>query len=104
MTTTTLSPADQAALELCVRLYRDRSRQDRGHLEAMMEQSPWIEVAKFCAYSCQFRSLNLKVWQVAPCWADADSGGDAGRLLRRMLEAGVSRFHPDPMSELERRR
>src|SRR5262245_6520115 len=28
---------------------------------------------------------------------------DAGKLLRRMLKSGISKYHPDPLAALERR-
>jgi hypothetical protein len=33
---------------------------------------------------------------------DRAERAEAARLLRRMLKAGVSRYHPDPMSALEK--
>ena len=35
-----------------------------------------------------------------PCFADEDDDTLAGKLLREMLAAGVSRWHPDPMKAL----
>jgi hypothetical protein len=50
------------------------------------------------------RSLNLNPWQHPPYWADEDDSHpedrDVQRLLRKMLKAGISRYHPDPMAAL----
>jgi hypothetical protein len=57
----------------------------------------------------------LKVWEDAPMDADIemsldaalalegdDRRRDAAMLLKRMLDAGVSRYHPDPLAALEK--
>jgi hypothetical protein len=69
---------------------------------------------RFAAYGCQMRSLRLAPWQYPPCLinaADIDqllAGGDdlhgkrtAAQLLRRMLDLGISQYHPDPMAALD---
>jgi hypothetical protein len=50
----------------------------------------------------------LKPWQEPPCCVvDPNEPRvgeeEAAKLLRRMLKAGISRWHPDPLRELERR-
>ena len=72
----------------------------------------WGRVAELCAYSCQVDNLLLKAWETPPCHADEKDfspdpecsparNAEACALLRRMLAAGVSRWHPDPMKALE---
>jgi hypothetical protein len=53
----------------------------------------------------------LKPWESPPCEADEDAElaeasafnnhREAQKLLRQMLAAGVSRWHPDPIRALE---
>jgi hypothetical protein len=74
---------------------------------------PWDEVAGFAAGCAQFRNLNLRPWECVPCSLAADDIAavlvrpddhrrqhGAALLLRRMLAAGISRWHPDPMCAL----
>jgi hypothetical protein len=75
----------------------DRARQ----LRAKLVDEPWEEVAQFAAYGCQRSALRLKPWEEPPMHAHAGIP-KAEALLRRMLEAGLSEFEPDPLSALER--
>ena len=56
--------------------------------------------SEFAAYGCQIDALKLKPWQTPPCYCDGEGDAPGDRLLRRMLKAGVSRFHPDPLAAL----
>ena len=107
-----LTPIDRAALELA--LEADRSKGDRAtrlQLESMLQERPWIEVAKFAAYGRQCDALRLRPWQPPPCWAEVDDQDNeagpisghraAAELLRRMLALGISRWHPDPLAAIE---
>ena len=94
---------DDAALKLAMEL-ASRDPVKKEQLQAMLEDQSWHEVAETAAYHAQMRSLNLDPWREPPCWQDEDDprpkDRDAQRLLRRMLKAGVSRYHPDPMAAL----
>ena len=74
-------------------------------LQSMLEHDSWEEVARFAAYHSQNVALNLKPWEEPPCVADEDDPNErdkgAQKLLRRMLDAGVSRFDPDPLAAIE---
>jgi hypothetical protein len=61
----------------------------------------WEAVAESAAYSCQIKALKLKPWEDPPCFADGAGDGPADILLRKMLAAKISRWHPDPFAELE---
>ena len=61
---------------------------------------PREEVAQFAAYCAQSRSLRLKPWESPPCHADKGDTGPDAELLRKMLAAGVSRWHPSPLDAL----
>jgi hypothetical protein len=80
-------------------------------LEAIEKQDGWRRAGEQAAYSLQCDRLLLKPWQSPPCYGDVDPPVDdfvgAGRaaaadLLRRLLEAGLSRREPDPLKALER--
>jgi hypothetical protein len=57
------------------------------------------------ARSRQCRALNLKPWETPPCHVnDPDNPvreeRKAARLQQRMLRAGVSKWHPDPLAAI----
>jgi len=102
------SDADAAALEACVTETKGESEARRAQVESMLADD-WENAALFCCYCAQCRSLNLKVYQYPPAWThedDSDDGPnncdqrDARSLLREMLAAGVSRYHPSPLKAL----
>ena len=74
--------------------------------EWIHEPQPWEEVAKFAARICQRDALNLTPWEYPPCNAhrtDHPLDNDGSEKLRdRMLAAGVSIYHPDPLRALGR--
>ena len=102
---------DCEALELAVQ----QCRADPVHTEQIADKlrnEDWETVAEFCSYSCQMNSLNLKPWEISPCEIDNPDDPDdlprpyegryeAADLLKRMLAAGVSKFHPDPLAAIE---
>jgi hypothetical protein len=61
---------------------------------------PWEAVARFAAYGCQMKSLRLRPWETPPCHVDESRTSREASFLRKMLAAGVSRFHPDPLAAL----
>jgi hypothetical protein len=75
-------------------------------------QEPWADIGRHAASAVQSESLGLKPWQVAPCVAElntADAPGfehrcmrNASLILERLLNAGLSRFEPDPIKAIER--
>jgi hypothetical protein len=72
----------------------------------MREKLP-TEDEQRATYSAQIKALGLKPWQEPPCVQDPNRhcrGTEDERvmmqLLRRMLEAGVSRWHHDPLTAL----
>lgn len=94
-----LSDDDMAALRECVEiLSREPDRDEQ--LKSMFKDRPWLVVARFAAYCVQYDALRLKPWENPPCsWCGDDAA--AQRLLDKMLAAGVSRFHPNPLAALE---
>lgn len=108
-----LTRIDQQALALAIEIMREESQECRWQIDAKLASEPWEEVGEFAAYHCQTRSLNLKPWQIPPCWIssveaalsapeDASLIRSAARLLQRMERCGVSKYHPDPARECAR--
>ena len=105
-----LSKVDRDALERAIamaRMYPNRDEQITWKLGP--GQCTWEETARFCAYLCQSKNLQLEIMEFPPCWLlDAeDTEGpsfkrkpEAARLLRRMLDAGLSKYEPDPVRAL----
>jgi hypothetical protein len=115
-----LSEVDNAALWRAMKKAR-RDPMRRRQLDAMMETGrDKVEVAKFASYVCQADRLQLKPWETAPChisaaktWvtlnvSDPDHRHrgivEAQALVRRLLEAGLSKYEPDPVLALEKAR
>jgi hypothetical protein len=109
-----LSDVDRDALDRAIDICRTKKDPaDREQIERKLATEPWREVGEFAAYSCQMDSLHLQPWQSPPCWVDDlvsdiqggpdGVGGDyeAARLLRRLLDAGLSRYEPDPIAALK---
>lgn len=104
--------SDRAALELAItQILEGPNLADRAQLVEMLQERPWIEVARFASYSRQFDTLSLKPWESPPCEiTDPDAviasaraaphRVASARLLRRMQRTGISRFHPDPVTAL----
>src|SRR5262245_25166952 len=99
---------DRAALTLALERARAESPQRDEQLTSMLEDRPWQQVAEFAATVCQRRSLKLYPWQRPPCDLDEDDESDTDavgvKLLRKMLDLGVSRFHPERWRQLKPRR
>ena len=107
MTTGILTEIDRDALRRALALARAESDGEREHLDAIEAQSGWQEAAESAAYHCQCRALRLKPWQAPPCHGGPDEigigyGNTAGevRLRRRLREAGLSLYEPDPHAAL----
>jgi hypothetical protein len=75
-------------------------------LTNMLQSQPFEQVGAFAAGVCQVKNLQLKAWECPPCDSFETQSDCYGarpaeiRLLQRMLRAGVSRYHPNPMQAL----
>jgi hypothetical protein len=101
-----IDPVDLAALKLALAKSRASGKSRREQLDDMLKDRCWLEVAQFAASDRQFANLRLKLWQTPPCFvADENEPRvgeeEAAKLLHRMLKAGISRWHPDPLAALE---
>jgi hypothetical protein len=112
-----LSPADKAALERAIELYRAGSRMQRTTIDALFARGDsWEDVARYAAFHMQMENLHLPPWLVPPCnvrdiardlvRTDDDRAERTGlraaaQLLQRMQRCGVSRWHPNPVAACE---
>jgi hypothetical protein len=106
---TTLSEpqmTDDQALERCLEIARGDPLR-AAQIDSMLEGRPRDEVQRFAANLVQSRALNLKPWEEPPCAASehgVDRDPQAQALLKKMLAAGLSRFEPNPLAALRKRK
>ena len=98
-----ITPADQDALRRAL----TEARRDPScvvQLARKEREDSVLEAQLTAAYHCQVRNLKLKPWEAPPCFGDAYPGHDGhvggAKLLRQLLDAGLSRFEPNPLSAL----
>ena len=113
-----LDPTDRDALILAIeQTLREKDLARVEQVRHMLDDPhrPWFETASFCSYHRQCRALNLAPWEEPPVHLadhldDPYRGGLRGplqvspeglKLTRRMLAAGISVYHPDPLKALE---
>ena len=92
---------DVDALRRCVDSVLSEGGFRREQIESLLTKEPWIEVAHFCAYRCQMRSLGLPPWAQPPSTC-SEEDAEASALLDRMLENDVSQWEPDPLLVLSK--
>jgi hypothetical protein len=93
---------DQTALELALgTILKGKDIGRAEQVRYLRDQDGWEPTARFCASMLQRQQLELKPWDRPPCDLDAPDDSAAGRLLRRMLGAGLSRYDPNPLRGLE---
>jgi hypothetical protein len=101
----TLTEADRAALTLAIERARAQDVDLAQQIDRMSADTDRIEVGMFAAACCQRKALRLKPWQIPPCRIrdpdHPDRSREAARLLRRMYDLGISRWHPDPLAAIE---
>jgi hypothetical protein len=99
---------DRTALKLAIQQTLAAGGVEAEQIRNKLARESWEEVAQFAAYSRQCVTLRLRPWEAPPAHT-YDEGRDpedyGGRpkelaLLRRMLRAGVSRWHPNPPAAL----
>ena len=62
------------------------------------------DIAMSAALHCQMTSLGLKPWMSPPMWAHIERptvDEEGAALLKRLLDAGLSPFEPDPVAACE---
>jgi hypothetical protein len=110
-----LSESDVEALTLALELQCAESAEMNREIRAKIAAEGWEKIAREAAWACQDRALRCKPWEwVVPARVDdlqasllAPPDDHTGRrgaaeLLQKMLAAGISRFHPDPVGALRK--
>jgi hypothetical protein len=106
---------DQQAFELAIATARDEDAGRCRQIDDMLRERPFEEVGRFASYHCQTRSLALPPWAYPPCMIDITAVGKilaagdndihgrfvAAKLVQRLLDLGLSRFHPDPLAAID---
>jgi hypothetical protein len=106
---------DEQAWKLAIGMYRARGRSDAAYIDEKLEREGFRSAGRYAAYSCQFRSLHAPPWAVVPCSLIepievvlARGAGtpeqaldyEAAVLAKRLQDAGLSIWHPDPQQAL----
>ena len=98
---------DTAALTLAARQCCSRDERRLRQFEKLRAMGrSGQQLGKLASYIEQCRSLELRPWEVAPCWVMDPNNPDKGeraaaKLVQRMLKAGVSQYHPNPRQALK---
>jgi hypothetical protein len=112
-----MNPTDRTALERALVACRAESPARAKQIDSMLADRPWEDVAQFASSCAQGRALDLMPWQSPPCHAglralsepfgDPRGARESAELLQRLLDAGLSKYEPDPLqalAEAEQRR
>jgi hypothetical protein len=93
---------DKNALERAMKIIAAGSKDRADQISSMLADRPWAEVAHFASYCVQGDALSLAPWETPPCDADITSSDPAAmQLLQRLLDAGLSKYEPDPVAALD---
>jgi len=102
---------DRDAFARAIAIYRRERHGGDEHIRSKIAEEGFEVAGRFAAYWCQSRNLKLALCEFPPAWlagVDDIEGPDfkrkpqAAKLLRRLLDAGRSKFEPDPIAALER--
>jgi hypothetical protein len=110
-----MDDADRQAFELAIEMARQEDEGRRRQIDDFLRSRPFEEVGRFASYSCQMRSLCLAPWMYPPALIDITAVGKilaagdndihgrfvAAKLVQRLLDLGLSRFHPDPLAAID---
>jgi hypothetical protein len=106
------SPVDREALTRALKMARAESTSERDRFTRMEREQGWLHAAQTASYHCQIAALRPRPWQPVPSEERVQVGDEdgefgavsgrraAGELLRRLLEARLSRYEPDPVNAL----
>jgi hypothetical protein len=93
---------DEAALDLALEtVLKGKDAERAEQVRQLRAADGWLPTARLCAALLQRQQLELKPWDKAPSDLDRADDSIGGRLLRRMLAAGLSRYDPNPLRVLE---
>jgi hypothetical protein len=96
---------DREAMMLALRQCCEESAKREQQIKAMAAARRWQRVGAFASFVRQCNAVDLRPHEEAPCHVNdpahpAKGEEAAARLLRRMLRAGVSKWHPDPLAAI----
>lgn len=97
-----LSAIDRNALGRALTLAQRESQGRREQIARMLSEDGWLYAAHFASSHCQRTALRLKPWRDPPLYGDFSDDADAAALLKQLLDAGLSRYEPDPADALAR--
>lgn len=109
-----LDPLDADAIDLAIQIVLDENGDDASTARATLTEGDWWMGGNQAVYVLQCEHLHLEPWLSPPCWIDEDEidaiiargprlnnfeyGG--ARLLKKMIAANVSKFHPAPLDAI----
>jgi hypothetical protein len=100
-----LNERDTAAVTLAARQCCSRDESRLRQFEKLRTMRSGQQIGRLATYIEQMRKLELKPHETPPCWVDPNNPDEDERgaveLVRRMLKAGISQYHPDPMAALK---
>jgi hypothetical protein len=91
---------DRDALRRCIAIVRQENAARAEQIDDFLREREWDDVGEFCSYCVQMKNLCLRPWEMPPSSVDTDDEGPAGDLLRRLVNAGLSKYEPDPVAAL----
>ena len=97
-----MNKLDKDALERALEtLLTGKDRARANQIARLLQQDGWQPTAEFACHLLQSEVLRLRPWDRPPCSASTSDDSEAGKLLRRMLAAGLSRYDPNPLAVLQ---
>src|SRR5262249_18593113 len=97
-----MEPIDQEALQRALDMALESKEYGRAdQVQWMLHEHGWLFAGRFRSFHPQVTQLKLKPWDRPPCRLEKPDDSPAGRLLARMLAAGMSKHDPNPLTALE---
>src|SRR5262249_60673956 len=106
-----LSQIDRDAFTRAIAIYRQERHGGDKHITDKSKEAGFAAAGRFAAYWCQRKRMKLAPFEFPPAWLSGIDDVDgpafkgkvgAARLLKRLLDAGLSQFEPDPLAALNR--
>jgi hypothetical protein len=109
-----LVPIDAEAIDLAIKLVLGENDDIAGTVRQYLADDEWWEGGTLAVYHRQMYHLQLDTWQYPPCWINENEINEiisrgpspdnnkfgGAKLLKKMIAAGISQFHPKPIDAL----